>query len=225
MFLFSFYFCKFISFKISKNTNTNNLSIVIRRKLSRMMDPEWEIRKVRWPELDALSGPLSANGVTYGRIRFLIGAPQEDQTLARNRGRGMENLHGREPRGINFWGPALGGEKNRDTGDGCDVEKSNVANIPKVSRTNHYVTRKYNPSYNTLQIFFSIDIFFTKCDTMERYVSRDVTLCASGWSIFSNRELEFASYTILYSLYRFPDTKSIIPFVLKFAKNCYFFFF
>lgn len=143
-----------------------------------MMDPEWEIRKVRWPELDALSGPLSANGVTYGRIRFLIGAPQEDQTLARNRGRGMENLHGRESREINFWGPALGGEKNRDTGDGCDVEKSNVANIPKVSRTNHYVTRKYNPSYNIpLQIFFSIDIFFTKSDTMERYVSRDVTLC------------------------------------------------
>ena len=105
------------------------------------------------------------------------------------------------------------------------VEKSNVANIPKVSRTNHYVTRKYNPSYNTLQIFFSIDIFFTKSDTMERYVSRDVTLCASGWSIFSNRELEFVSYTILYSLYRFPDTKSIILFVLKLAKNCYFFFF
>lgn len=126
------------------------------------MDPEWEIRKVRWPEPDALSGPLSANGVTYGRIRFLIGAPQEDQTLARNRGRGVENLHGREPRGINFWGPALGGEKNRDTGDGCDVEKSNVANIPKVSRTNHYVTRKYNPSYNTSNIFFHWHFFHEK---------------------------------------------------------------
>lgn len=225
MFLFSFYFCKFISFKISKNTNTNNLSIVIRRKLSRMMDPEWEIRKVRWPEPDALSGPLSANGVTYGRIRFLIGAPQKDQTLARNRGRGMENLHGREPRGINFWGSVLGGKKNRDTGDGWWKNRTWLIFRKFQGRI---ITWLENTTLRTIpfKYFFPLTFFsrkVTEWKGMFHEMSRCVT--APGWSIFSNRELEFVSYTILYSLYRFPDTKSIIPFVLKFAKNCYFFFF
>lgn len=140
--------------------------------------------------------PLSRNGITYGRIRFLIGAPQEDQTLrtklARNRGRGVENLHRRgRPRRINFETRSCKERRNRRRIENRDTSrrwmrrwKNRTWLISRVSTTNHYVTRKYPSCHASLNIFFHWHFFMTQW-----YISRDeMSHCALQASIFSNRE-------------------------------------
>lgn len=177
--------------------------------------------------------PLSRNGITYGRIRFLIGAPQEDQTLrtklARNRGRGVENLHRRgRPRRINFETRSCKERRNRRRIENRDTSrrwmrrwKNRTWLISRVSTTNHYVTRKYPSCHASLNIFFHWHFFMTQW-----YISRDeMSHCALQADQSSATVNHFASScTILYSLHWFRDTKSIIPFVHG-NNNCYFFFF
>lgn len=141
--------------------------------------------------------PLSRNGITYGRIRFLIGAPQEDQTLrtklARNRGRGVENLHRRgRPRRINFEARSRKERGNRRRIENRDTSrrwmrrwKNRTWLISRVSTTNHYVTTKIPFLPCLFKYSFPLTFFY---DTMVYFTRRDVTLCAPGWSIFNNRE-------------------------------------
>lgn len=145
--------------------------------------------------------PLSRNGITYGRIPYrgaAGGSNFANETGAKSGEGSGKFAQARTTKANKFWDPVLQGEekpkKNWESWHvaamDATVEKSNVANIP--SFNDESLRNSKIPFLPCLfKYFFPLTFFY---DTMVYFTRRDVTLCAPGWSIFSNRE----PFRILY---------------------------